>query len=114
MEKTIRCLQSHAFRINLQKSSLELTWHLEHLGIIIDTMSNCFFLMDKKGRKMREVVVSVNMSGFGSLMTPSLLISSTNVMQWGFEDVQMKNRANQENIYPAHLYISAKNGTQNV
>lgn len=58
-ETTIRCLQAHRFLIDLLKSYLESVQWLEHLGVMIDTTTNCLFLTEKKSRKMKEILESI-------------------------------------------------------
>lgn len=65
-EKTIQCLQKYRFIVNFQKSSLEATQCLEHLGVIKGTTTNCLYLPQKKAKKWsvcisdQEQIVSSN------------------------------------------------------
>lgn len=52
---TVLCLQAHGFLVNLQKSSLQPTWKLKHLGVVVDTSYNSLFLIEAKMQKMKEM-----------------------------------------------------------
>lgn len=44
LETTIRVLRSHGFSINMVKSHLVPTTHIQHLGAVIDTVQSKVYL----------------------------------------------------------------------